>query len=407
MNLPFFIAKRYILSKKSTNVINIISGISIIGVMVGTMALIIVLSVFNGFDNLIKALFSSFDPDLKITVVEGKTFNADSVIFHKVRELDNVVEFVEVLEENAFLIYDDKNDIATIMGVTDNFSKMNGIDTMMYAGDFILKDNQRSYAIVGYGVAYNLSIGLNFESSLNIWIPKRNEKVTFEADKAFNSRYIIPKGIFSVQQEYDSKYIIVPIDFAREILEYKNNDVTSIQLKINSTENANRIKKQIEEIVGNKFEVKNRYQQHEMLYKIMKSEKWAIFLILSFILLILSFNVIGSLTMLIIDKKKDIIILKNIGASDKLVKSIFVLEGWLISIIGAIIGLILGASICFVQQKFGIIQFPGGGTFIVNAYPVQMKLLDFIYILITVLTIGFLVAWYPVRYITKKHLLTI
>lgn len=407
MNLPFYIAKRYILSKKSTNVINIISGISILGVLVGTMALIIVLSVFNGFDNLIKSLFSSFDPDLKITLVEGKTFSTDTIVLQDVKKMDKITQFVEILEENAFFKYDEKNDIATIKGVSDNFSEMNGIDSMMYDGDFILKDDVRNYAVVGYGIAYNLSIGLNFASSLNIWIPKRNEKVTFEADKAFNNRYIQPSGIFSVQQEYDSKYVIVPISFAREILEYKYNEVTSIEIKVKSGENVEKVKNEIEKLLGEGFEVKNRYQQHEMLYKIMKSEKWAIFLILSFILVILSFNVIGSLTMLIIDKKKDIVILRNIGASDNLIKSIFILEGWLISIIGALIGLLIGALICFIQQKFGIIQFPGGGTFIVNAYPVQMKLIDFITSFTTVLTIGFLVAWYPVRYITKKYLSTI
>jgi lipoprotein-releasing system permease protein len=404
MNLPFFIAKRYILSKKSTNVINIISAISILGVAVGTMSLIIVLSVFNGFDSLIKSLFSSFDPDLKITVVEGKTFNSDSIIFDNIKKMESIKEYVEVLEENAFLIYDEKNIIATVKGVSDNFSEMNGIDSMIYDGDFILKDDVRNYAVVGYGIAYNLSIGLNFASSLNIWIPKRKEKITFEADKAFNNRYIQPSGIFSVQQEYDNKYVIVPIDFAREMLEYDYGAVSSVEIKIDESYDIDAIKKQIQNIIGNNFEVKNRYQQHELLYKIMKSEKWAIFLILSFILIILSFNVIGSLTMLIIDKKKDILILRNIGADDNLIKKIFILEGWLISAIGAVIGLILGALICFLQQKFSFIQFPSTGTFIINAYPVRLQALDFIYTLITVFAIGFIVAWYPVRYITKKHL---
>lgn len=406
MNFPFFIARRYVRSKKSTNVINIISGISIIGVAVGTMALIIVLSVFNGFDSLIKSLFSTFDPDLKITVVEGKTYNSDTVTFEKIKSMDEVAEFVEVLEENAFLIYDEKNLIATMKGVGDNFSKMNGIDSMIYDGEFTLKDDARSYAVVGYGIAYNLSIGLNFASSLNIWIPKRKEKVTFEADKAFNNRYIIPSGIFSIQQEYDSKYVIVPIDFAREMLEYEDGVVSSIEIKIAENYKVGDVQKKMENILGDGFEVKDRYQQHELLYKIMKSEKWVIFLILTFILLILSFNVIGSMTMLIIDKKKDILILRNIGANDKTIKNIFIIEGWLISFIGAIIGLLLGAGICLIQQKFGLVQFPSSGTFIINAYPVKMKLQDFGYTIATVLTIGFLVAWCPVRYITKKHLLT-
>lgn len=404
MNLPFFIAKRYIRSKKSTNVINIISAISIIGVAVGTMALIVVLSVFNGFDSLIKSLFSSFDPDLKISVVEGKTFNTDTLTFEAIKNLESIEQYVEILEENAFVIYDEKNIIATLRGVSDNFSDMNGIDTMMYDGDFILKDKNRSYAVVGYGIAYNLSIGLNFASSLNIWIPKRKEKITFEVDKAFNNRYIRPSGIFTIQQEYDDKYIIVPIDFARNILEYEEGIVSFIEIKVKKGNAVENVKKQISEILGKNFEVKNRYQQHELLFKIMKSEKWAIFLILSFILIILSFNVIGSLTMLIIDKKKDILILQNLGAEEKLIKRIFIIEGWLISVIGASLGLLLGALICFIQQQYGILQFPSSGTFIINAYPVKMQLMDFAYILFTVFIIGFFVAWYPVRYITKKHI---
>jgi len=403
MNISIFIAKRYLFSKKKRNVINIISGISIMGVTFGTMALIVILSVFNGFDNLIKTLFNSFDADLQITLNEGKTFKSDSLVIQGVKEVEGVEYFVEVIEENALFEYDDKQFIGTMKGVSENFSKMNGIDTMIYDGEFYLKRGTENYAVVGYGVAYYLSIGLTFITPLKIWVPKRKENITFDIETAFNKKYLYPSGIFTIQQEYDNKYIIVSIDFARELLEYTT-QVTAIEIGVDENYNVNKIQKQIQTILGSGFDVKNRYQQHELLYKIMKSEKWAIFLILSFIMIILSFNVVGSLTMLIIDKQKDIQILKHLGANNSLIRNIFLFEGWLISITGAVIGLVLGLIICLLQIKFGFVQFPSSGTFIVDAYPVHLNFMDFISVLLTVAIIGFLAAWYPVRYISKRFL---
>ncbi len=401
MNLALFIARRYLFSKKKRNVINIISTIATAGVTFGTMALIVILSVFNGFDNLIKTLFNSFDPDLKITLTEGKTFKADSLIILKVKEMEGIKYFTEVIEENALFQYDDKQFIGSVKGVSDDFVKMSGIDTMIYDGEFILKKGKEQYAVVGYGVAYYLSIGLSYITPLKIWVPKRQESVTFDVEAAFNKKYLYPAGIFTIQQEYDTKYIIVPIEFTRELLEYKT-EVTSIEIAIDKNYNIKDIQQNIQQILGNGFTVKDRYQQHELLFKIMQSEKWAIFLILSFIIMILSFNVVGSLSMLIIDKQKDITILQNLGADDKLISNIFLIEGWLISLIGAVTGLILGYIICWIQIKFQIIQFPSSGTFIVNAYPVHIQLIDFIYVLLTVTAIGFFAAWYPVRYISKR-----
>ncbi len=386
-------------SKKSTNVINIISGIAITAVAFGTMALLVILSVFNGFDTLIRSLLNSFDPDLKITVVEGKTFSADTSSLDFVKQYKDVAYFVEVVEENVLLEFDDKQYIATIKGVGDDYASINSIDTMIIDGEFVLYDNQ-NYAVLGYGISYKLSYGLNTINPIKIWVPKRKGKVTFNAENAFNKDFIFASGIFSVQQEYDEKYIIVPINFARDLLEYKT-EVSSIEIKLKNGINKNKAEKIIQSKLGSGFVVKNRIEQQELLYKIMKSEKWAIFLILTFIIFIASFNIVGSLSMLIIDKKKDIIILRNIGASNTLIRNIFLIEGWLISFIGAIVGLLLGSFICFIQLQFGLLQFPGTGTFIVNAYPVELRIVDIFFVFLTVISIGFIAIWYPARYVNR------
>ena len=405
MNLPLFISKRYLLSKKSTNVINIISTISVVSVAFGAMALLVIISVFNGFETLIRTQLNSFDPDLKITLVHGKTFSADSIVFKKLENNSNDIEyFVEVLEENVLLEYDDKQYIAIMKGVDYDFAEMNRIDSMIIDGEFMLRDkDNKNHAIVGYGVAYYLSIGLNFITPIYIWAPKRSEEITFDAEKAFNRELIFPSGIFSIQQEYDNKYIIVPLNFARNLLEYTT-EVSAIEIKLKENVNKKKAEKNIQEILGKGFNVKNRFEQQELLYKIMKSEKLAIFVILTFILIIASFNIIGSLTMLIIEKKKDISVLRSLGASDNLIRNIFLLEGWLIAFFGAVIGIFFGVIVCFLQQQFGLVQFPGSGTFIVSAYPVEMRFLDVLLVAGTVLLIGFIASWYPVRYITKKFI---
>ncbi len=405
MNFPFYIAKRYLFKKKSQNVINIISTISVVGVGVCTMVLIIILSVFNGFDSLITSLFHSFDADLKITVKEGKSFTIDNEAFEKIKNLEGVAHFSEIVEENALLKYHDKQYVATVKGVSDEFVKMSGIDSMIIEGEFFLKHNNKSFAVIGQGIAYYLSVGLNFVTPINIYVPKRAKKVTFNPEKAFNKVSIFPIGIFAIQQDFDSKYIIVPIEFTRKLLDYTN-EVSAVELKFKPglSGRKNLLQKEIRNILGEKYEVKNRYQQHELLYKVMKSEKLAIFLILSFILLIASFNIIGSLTMLIIDKNKDISTLRSLGANLKTIRNIFLIEGWMISIIGALSGLFVGAFVCWLQLKFGIISLYGTGSFIIDHYPVEMHFSDFISVLIIVLFIGFFAAWYPVRYITRRYI---
>ncbi len=401
MNLSLFISKRYLFAKKSTNLINIISALSVLGVTVMTMALIVILSVFNGFDSLIKSFFNAFDPDLKITLAEGKVFPSNDSIIKQIKTFDGIFSFTEVLEENAMLEYDNKQDIARLKGVSDNYTETSGIDSMIINGVFTLKDEHGEYAVLGHLLANRLSLNLNLIKPIKIVAPKRNSQPSLTNLDVFNTKSIFPIGIFSVlQDDYNTETIIVPIDFARNLLEYTD-EVSSIEIKLKTGVDALMFQKKLEDKLKKTFVVKNRFQQHEFLYKVMQTEKWAIFLILSFILIIASFNLTGSLTMLIIDKKKDIITLQNMGATNKLIRNIFLIEGWLISIIGAFAGLILGAIIAMIQLKFGIIRFPE--SFIVTNYPVEMQIMDFIYVFSTVVMIGFIASWYPVRYITRKH----
>jgi len=403
VNFPFFIAKRYFLTKKLRNVINIISLVSVIGVMVGTMALVVVLSVFNGFEDLIKSTYNAFDPDIKITPERGKTFVVDDdERFKEVKNLAGVEVFCGVLEENALIRYDEKQYIGRVKGVPDDFVKLSGVDSMITNGKFLLRDENKDMAVLGQGLAYFLSVSLNFMEPLNIYVPERGQSSMINPRKAFNRKYIFPSGIFSTQPEYDAEYVIVPIDFARDLLDYQQ-EVTAVEIKVGDEFNMNQVESRLEEILGSDYEVKNRYEQHEVFYKVMQSEKWYIFLILTFILIVASFNVIGSLTMLIIDKKEDIIILRNLGASLKTIRRIFFLEGWMISVIGALVGTGIGIFISWLQETFGLLRLGESGSFVVDYYPVEIQWLDVLGVFITVLTIGFIAAWYPVRYITRKY----
>ncbi|HNS12151.1 MAG TPA: ABC transporter permease [Bacteroidia bacterium] len=395
MSLAPFIARRYFFSKKSQRAINIISMISVLGVTIGTAALIIVLSVFNGFEDLILRLYNSFDPDIKISKVEGKSFHLNSFPLQQLREIDGVQYVSEVLEENALVKYRDKQTIVSIKGVNDEFEQMTGIDSMIAEGEFKLKHGDLDFAIVGAGIAYKLQLNIgDLKSQLEIYAPKKNSASLLNAEEAFNRRFVSPSGVFSIQQEFDTKYIIVPLRLAYEILE-KESQVSALEIGLNPGVNTEEVQKRITELAGNSYQVKNRYQQHELIYKIMKSEKWAVFLILTFILIIATFNVISSLTMLVIEKKKDITILHSLGANSALLRKIFLLEGIFITALGAIIGLTLGFTVCFLQERFGLIQLGGSGSFVIDAYPVKMQVPDFFYVLATVFFIGFIAAWYP------------
>jgi len=405
LNLKLFIARRYLFSRKTQNVINIISGISLLGVAIGTAALIVVLSVFNGFDGLIKSLFNSFDPDLKISIVEGKNFVPGTAAFQSIKNHEKVVHFSEVLEENVLLKYGEKLHPATIKGVTGEYSKTTGIDSMLVQGDFIIESKGTPLAVVGQGVAYYLSIGLNFVNPIIVYVPKRGKKIAVSAENAFSRKVIFPSGIFSIQQDFDTKYVITSIDFVRDLLNYKK-EVSAIEIKLDEGVNTNKVKSEIQALLGDNYIVKDRYEQHELFYKIMESEKWAIFLILSFILLIASFNIIGSITMLIIDKKEDIHTLNSLGANQAAIRKIFVYEGWFISVLGAFIGLVLGGLICWLQIKFELIRLEGSGSFIIDAYPVSFAAMDFVYVFALVLIIGFAAAWLPAQTVLRRFLVS-
>ncbi len=403
MKLSVYIAKRYLFAKKSRNAINIISGVSVAGVTVGTMALIIVLSVFNGLEKLVSSIFNTFDPDIKITAATGKTFTADSSMLKKLSEIEGIAVYSLALEENALLKYGDRQYIATIKGVDGNYSAVSSIDSSMWEGEFTLKSgNERPYAVPGLGVSQYLGIRINFVTPLSIYVPGHSEGTSLNAEDAFNRKYIFPSGIFEVEKEYDSKYVYLPIDFVRELTE-KEGAVSSIEIKTDKTADQETIEKNVKKLYSENFLVQNRYEQQEIFYKVMKSERLAIFLILTLILVIASFNIIGSLTMLIIEKERDIEILKSLGADNNLIRKIFIFEGWLISIIGAVAGLILGFFVCWLQQRFGLVRLQSE-SLIMDAYPVVLKIRDFIIVPLTVLIIGYWAAWYPVRYLTRKYL---
>ncbi|WP_339735310.1 FtsX-like permease family protein [uncultured Sunxiuqinia sp.] len=400
MKLAFYIARRYLVSRKSANIVNLISAISVVGVAIGTMALIVVLSAFNGIDSFIEGMLSNFDPDLKITAVQGKSFSLDDADFDSVKQLTGVVSYAEVVEENALLSYEGRLKYAVVKGVATDYAEFSGLDSVMIDGEFFLKKGSQNYAVIGEGVRYELSVGLSFVSPIYVNVPRRDFRSTINIDQSLNRGHVFPSGSFSVEQEIDSKYILVPLDFARSLFELEGR-LTSLELKVDDQDDVSRIKASVQKLLGAQFLVQDRYEQHEFLYRVMRSEKWSSFLILSFILVIASFNLLGSLTMIIIDKKDDIKILGSMGANKKLVRQIFLFEGWLVSFSGAVGGLILGVVLVWAQSRFELLKLPGDGSFALSAYPVDLQLIDVSATFLIVLCIGFFAAWYPVRSISS------
>ncbi len=405
MKTAFYIARRYLISKKSVNVINIISGISVAGVTVGTFALVVILSAFNGIDFSIKSLFSAFDPDIKITAAQGKSFDPKEGNFEAVKQLNGIASVTPVIEEDALLRYSDRQYFATIKGVPANYCEISKLDSScITSGRFILESDQVPYAVVGQGVAYYLSVGLNFTNQIHIYTLKKGTKGTPSLANAFNHSTIYASGLFSNQQEIDSRYVLVPFGYAQELFQM-GNEVSAIEIGLKEGISEDWAKSEISRILGNRFVVKTQFEQHELFYRVMQSEKWAIFLILAFILIIASFNILGSLSMLIIDKKDDIAILQSMGANQKLIRTIFLFEGWMISLAGAVSGIVLGVLICWVQIEFGLLKIPGNdGSFIFSAYPIEIHIADLLAIFLLVSGIGFLAAWYPIRFISGKYL---
>lgn len=376
--------------------------ISVFGVTVGTMALVIVLSVFNGLNHLVSESMGSFDPDLTILPTKGKTFIPTSD-FEQVKKHENVVFYSEVLEENALLKYGNRQRPAIVKGVDENFTLMTGIDTMMMDGKFLLESKKIQFTVLGYGVALDLGAGLTFVNPIKFYAPKRNAKTTHNPMDAFNIKHLYPSGFFNVQIDFDTQYALVPLSFARQLFGY-DKEVSAIELDIDDRIEVENIKEEIQKIVGSEYIVKNRFELHDVMYKMLKSEKTVIFFILVLILIIASFNLIGSLTMLIFDKRSDITTLRSLGANQKTIEQIFLLEGWLISLLGAIIGIVLGVGVCLAQIKFGLIKLSGAEGSLFNNYPVQVETFDILTIFMTVILIGYFAARFPVLYITRRFL---
>ena len=408
MNFPFFIARRYLFSKKSTHAINVISGISVVGVAVATMALVVTLSVFNGFHDMVASFFTAFDPQLKVTPVMGKTVAADDPILTQIKQLSQVEVATECVEDQALVIYRGRQAMVTIKGVEDNFDQLTHIrEILLGDGDYALHAADMFYGIPGIRLAEQLGTGYMYDEPLKVYAPRREGQLNMAnpMDGLVEDELYSPGVLFQVMQgKYDKSHILTSINFTRRIFEQQGM-VSSLELRLKTGSNCERVKSEIKKIAGDKFYVKDRFEQQDDTFKIMKIEKLMAYIFLTFILMIACFNIIGSLSMLIIDKKDDVVTLRNLGASDKQIVRIFLFEGRLISAIGAIIGIILGLILCWGQQTYGWVKLGSSSdSFVVNAYPVSVHPEDVILIFITVLVVGFLAVWYPVRYFAKRLL---
>ena len=408
MNFPFFIARRYLFSKKSTHVINVISSISVIGVAVATMALVIVLSVFNGFHDLVASLFTSFDPQLKVVPVEGKTAPSDDPILTQIRLLPEVDVATETVEDQALAIYDGKQAMVKIKGVDDNFAELSHITDILYGdGSFSLHAANLEYGILGIRLAQTLGIGAQWDGYLKIYAPQKEGQLDlsnpgegFVAD-SLNS----PGVLFSVRQsKYDKNYIVTSIAFARNLFGQQGM-LSDLEIRLKEGSDLNAVKAEMQKIAGTKYKVLDRFEQQEDTFKIMSIEKLMAYIFLTFILVVACFNIIGSLSMLIIDKKNDVVTLRNLGANDKQITRVFLFEGRMIAVIGAVIGIGMGLLLCLLQQQYGFVRLgESEGSFIVDAYPVSVHYTDVAIIFVTVIAVGWLAVWYPVRALSKRLL---
>jgi len=393
------IAWRYLWGKKSHNAINIVSGVSAAAIMVVTAAMVCVMSVMNGFGTVIEGMFSQFDADLRITPKEGKTFSASSPAFQSVRELNCVEIFSETIEETALVEFDNHQLPALLKGVDSAFSSLTHIDSIIVDGKFCVKAGDFYYTVMGIGLSNQLRVGAHFVHPLHLYAPKQQARVNMlNPAESFNRNTCFMAGIFAVNQlKYDDHVMLVALPLTRQLFDYPEHTATAVELKIKGSVQA--AQREIERLLGDDFLVQDRYEQQADFFRILRIEKWLTALLLVFILLIASFNIIGSLTMLIIDKKNDIRVLHDLGASEQLIRKIFLLEGWLISSLGAIFGLVLGVTICLVQEHFGLLKLGSGTEYVLSAYPVHVEALDLLLVMLIVLTLGFVAAWYPSKHI--------
>lgn len=394
MNVPFLVAKRYFLSKKKKNIINIISIISMISVAVGTAALIIVLSVFNGLEDLIRSIYGSFDPDLKISAAEGKAFEVDEEILNRIRQTPGVALITEVIEDNALIRYNEHQMVVKVKGVSPNFFEQNKIDSAIVEGSYELVQDEDFYALIGRGVQYQLSVRPDNQfAALQFMYPKASKGIPLNPENAFRSLSIMPGGVFAIERQYDDSYVFVPLEFAEELLDYGNKR-TSIEVKVRQPSQTDRVQRQLRGALGEDFLVQNSDEQHVSLLRAVKVEKMFVFITFTFILLIASINIFYSLSMLVIDKKRDIAILAAMGASGSTVRRIFLAVGAIIGFLGALTGLGLGLFICWLQQTFGLVSM-GMATSVVDSYPVQMQWSDVVLTGASIILITILVSIRP------------
>ena len=405
MRLPLFIANRYLLAKKSHNLINIITWISILGISVGSFALIVVLSAFNGLEKVISSMNNRLTPDLQIAAVKGKTIDLTAFPLGQLKEIQGVELVIPTITEDALFRANDKQHIGQVKGVGLEYQNIDRLNEIIYGNDGLqlADEDEHSFAVPGAGVAWYLGINAyNPYAMLRVYVPKRGNASMMSLENSFNSDVLNVRSVFSTEQEQDEKMVLVPFEWLSELLEYEDK-ASNVELYVAQNADINKVKKSVAAIVGEGFTVKNQQEQQETLYRIMRSEKWAVYVILTFILILATFNVVGSLSMLMIDKRKDTEILKSIGADNRLIQRIFLNEGLLISVAGGIIGLLLGIILVLLQQQFGFVKFGTGGNYVVDAYPVLLKLKDVLLIFATILAVGCTSAFLTVRHAMRKE----
>ncbi len=402
MKFPWYIARRYFFSRKSANVINLISIIALVGMAFGSAALIIVLSIFNGFEDMARSMLNAFNPDLKIVSTSGKYFDR-RVVEHVLDSVEGLQAWSFVMTDNALIEYEDKQYIGYVKGVDDNFVRVTGLDTMITYGNFELYYKSRPMAVVGAGIAYNLGVQLNFIGSLKLWLPRPRSRISFDVSQMFVRTHIFPSGIFSVHKEFDEKYIFVPLDFLQKTLELDRYTVTACEIKVKPEVDVVHLEKVLQQRLEDKFLVKNRFEQQQMFYKIVRSERLAIIMILTFIIIIASFNVIATISMLIIDKRDDIEILNFLGADSGTLKKIFLNQGFIINSLGIVIGLLFGIALVLAQKYLGLLKFPSTTSLMYLPYPVVLKGSDVLLSIAIVSLIGYFSSLIPVKYFIEKY----
>lgn len=407
MKLPFHIARRYLFAKKSHNAINIISIVSVCGVIVCTAALICVLSVLNGFQDFYAALFTNFDPELKVIPASGKVFDMENERVQEVLSLPEISLASGVIEENAMIKYNNRQVFATIKGVSTDYGELVTIDSLVIDGRFVLTEGDVNYGLVGINLAYSLGLNVGFVAPLEIYVPKRDERINVaNIFSSINIEYVFIGGVFRANSQLDDENIlIIPIEIARSLYNYET-EVSAIDLKLKDPGSLDKVKKKISDLLGEQYLVQDRYQQKEEVFRMVAVEKWMSFLILTFVLILALFNLVGSLSMLMIDKKADVNTLRSLGANDRMIRRVFLYEGWIITGLGALVGLTIGILLCLGQMHFGWIKLGyTEGAFLTNVYPVKLQFMDVLITLSTVLVAGFLTSYYTVNSLGKRWLI--